>query len=225
MTPREARNGGFALVEAVAVLALSALVLLTLLIAAGLVTRNSAQAARRANDLEMLATGLAALQRDLEGAKPSRAGSADGPLLFRGEATSLGFVVGRDGAALGPGDSLVWITTERDDAGARLVRAAAALLPQADDFASAAWGRPSLLVSGPWLYRFSYAARASPAVWRANWAEPGSLPGSVRLEVIDRAGGVRILPPLVARLRAEGPPPCPEGEAFCASAAPAPAGE
>jgi general secretion pathway protein J len=224
MSPREPQNGGFALVEAVAVLALSALVLLTLLIAAGLVIRNSGFAARRANDLEMLTTGLASLRHDLSAAKPVRVRGADGPVLFQGGPASLGFVVGRDGAELGPGDSLVWVAAEQDQAGARLVRAAAALLPQADDFTSAAWGRPSPLVSGPWLYRFSYAARANPAAWIAAWPDSANMPGFVRLEVIDRTTGGHALPPLVLRLRAEGLPPCAEAEAGSCAAAPTPAG-
>ena len=78
-------QAGFALVEAIAVLALSGLVLLTLVIASDLVSRNSTATARTANALETLAVGFKAVRRDLEGVRFIRIGTfAKDPILFSG---------------------------------------------------------------------------------------------------------------------------------------------
>src|SRR5258706_2267181 len=91
------RQAGFMLVESIAVLALSGLVLLTLVIATDLVSRNSAAAARSANTLETLATGFAAVRRDLEDARFIRVGAnAEDPILFSGGSQAVAVAVADD---------------------------------------------------------------------------------------------------------------------------------
>lgn len=205
------RLDGFALIESLAVLALSALVVLTLVIAADLVTRNSAAASRRVNEMEALATGLAALSRDIATAKHIPIGSLDGPLLFHGGPASLGFV-GGGGEDRAAGDSLIWMAASYEDDRGLLVRSAAPLLPQTADFAAAPFDDPTAVLTGPWTYRFSYAAGAAPLTWTENWSIPQKMPQLIRVEVLERNTGERVVPPLVTRIHVDSAPGCPEAE-------------
>jgi general secretion pathway protein J len=217
-------QGGFALLESLAVLALSALVLLTLVIAADLVTRNSAAASRRVNETEALATGLAALGREIADAKPIPVGSLKGPLLFHGGPASLGLVRRdeRDAA----GDTLIWIAATYDGDRGLLVRSAAPLLPQTKDFAASDFADSTAILAGPWTYRFSYAAAGTPSSWVGSWSVPERMPAAVRLEVFDRRDGSRVLPALVTRIRVDSVPGCPQSQdGLCTSLPTAPTGE
>jgi general secretion pathway protein J len=205
------RDGGFALIESIVVLALAALVLLTLLIASDLVTRNSSAAARRANMMESLATGLSALRQDLAGAKLIRIGASEtGRLLFDGRSSSLGLAVGSDRSDLGRGDSLIWIETQSDQGETSLVRRSAPLLPQTRSFGEVAFANPAILLAGPWTYRFSYAAQESSLRWSGSWANPRKMPAAIRLEVFDSDGIRPMLPPLVVRLHIDADISCPD---------------
>ena len=206
MSGKAADNqSGFALIESIAVLALSALVLLTMLIAADLVTRNSAAASRRANEIESLATGFNALRRDLAAAKHIVVGGSEGIILFQGSSTSLGMAVegGGDGSS---GDNLIWITTQEGDNGRLLVRSEAPLLPQTADIASAEFKDPAVLISGPWTYTFSYAQAVGPSfTWTSSWSASKELPAAIRVEVTHREGG-RVLSPLVVPVHVDAGP-------------------
>lgn len=198
------RQAGFALIESIAVLALSGLVLLTMLIAADLVTRNSAAASRRANEIESLATGFNALRRDLAAAKHIVVGGGEGKILFQGSSTSLGMAV--EGGDAGSGDNLVWIATQETDGRRLLVRSAAPLLPQTADFASAEFKDPAVLISGPWTYTFSYAQAVGPSFsWTSRWSASRELPAAIRVEITHREGG-RAISPLVVPLHVDAGP-------------------
>ena len=203
------RDAGFALVESIAVLALSALVLLGLLIASSLITRNSAAAARRVNSVETLATGLEALRRDLAGARFARGGAGeDAPLLFEGRPNAVGFVTGESEVTGARSDTMIWIGAQGGAAAGSLVRSSARLSPQMTSFAEGQFSNPVLVLAGPWSYRFSYAefGPAGPE-WRAAWSGQKKLPGAVRLEVLNRAGRPT-LPPVVIALRIDAEAKC-----------------
>jgi general secretion pathway protein K len=209
------RESGFALIESIAVLALSAMVLLALLITSSLVVRNSAGATRRANAVENLATGLDALRRDLAGARFTRGGTGDdAPVLFDGRPQALGFVTpeGDGGTGEGASESMIWIAAQGGEAAGVLVRSSAPLLPQMTSFGEAQFANPVVLLAGPWTYRFSYAELGAAAPqWRANWSNLKSLPDAVRLELLDRAGNPAV-PPVVIALQIDAEPKC-EGRA------------
>lgn len=196
------RDGGFALVESIAVLALSALVLLALLIATSLVTRNSGAATRRANAVENLATGLDALRRDIAAARFARGGGdAQAPILFEGSPRALAFVAGDDGSGSGSAENMIRIEARSDARQGALVRSSAPLLPQMTGFAGATFSNATVVVAGPWSYRFSYAeSQGGPPRWQASWQSRKALPGAVRLEVLDRTGARPALPPVVIGL-------------------------
>ena len=213
---RRRAEAGFALIESIAVLALSALVLLTMLIAADLVTRNAAATSRRAHEVEALATGFAALKRDVSGAMFLRSGTGPkAPILFQGTASSLGFAVERDRPDLGYSNSLIWIAARYDDGRGVLERSSARLLPQIASFAGTAFGDTAILISGPWTYRFSYARLREGAVeWMESWPSAGALPRAVRLHVLD-AGGAPVVPPLVVGLGVDAELNCAESAFGC----------
>jgi hypothetical protein len=174
--------------------------------------------------MEALATGLAALGREIATAKHVPVGSLDGPLLFYGGPDSLGFVAGI-GQAGGAGDSLIRVAASYEKDRGLLVRSAAPLLPQAVDFASAPFADATAVLAGPWVYRFSYAARGS-LTWNGNWSIPAKMPVAIRLEVLDRDDGGRVLPPLVTRIHVDSVPGCPKAvDGICTSQPAAPASE
>lgn len=198
---RAHREAGFALIESIAVLALSGLVLTTLLLATDLISRNSAAAARRANTIETLTTGLAAIRRDLEGARFIRIGTRqEDPILFSGTAQAVAVAVGDDGTGLADGESLILIETRYGEGTGTLVRSSSRLLPGTTGFGGSSFGSSAVVISGPWRYRFSYADFTSGGErWRGTWAASGRLPEAIRLEVLDD-GGERVVPPLVVRV-------------------------
>jgi general secretion pathway protein J len=209
MTRRD-RNGGFALIESIAVLALSSLVLLTLVIATDIVARGSGAAARRANDLESLSTGFAALRRDIEGALHVRVGPADAQsLMFVGRPDAVGIVVPEEGGDDTTSDSMLWIEAEYEDERGLLRRSSTRLLPETQGFTDAAFTDPALLLTGPWRYRFSFAdAKDGTLRWLNRWNSTSRMPVAIRLEVLSRAGSRRIAPPLVVRVRTDSDGQC-----------------
>jgi general secretion pathway protein J len=210
------RRDGFALIESIAVLALSALVLLTLLIAADLVTRNAGAASRRTHEVESFATAFAAIRRDLAAAMFVRANAnPESPLLFEGSADSIGIAVERDRPDLGYSASLVRIEARYEGGRGMLSRSSAKLMPQTGGFAEAAFGDEAVLMNGPWSYRFAYADAASGAVaWSERWANAASLPAAVRIEVLD-ASGTAVVPPLVAAFGVDAELNCAESDFGC----------
>lgn len=194
-------DAGFALVESIAVLALAALVFVTLLIATDLVSRNSAAAARRVTTMETLMTGLSAVRRDLEGARFIRIGvRPEDPILFSGSAQRVAVAVADDGTGLGNGESLVLIQARYDEGRGALVRSSARMLPKTMGFGSIQFGNAAVLVSGPWRYLFSYAdPQAGAERWRSTWTATARMPAAIRLEVLDPAGR-RVVPPLTVRI-------------------------
>lgn len=198
-------DGGFVLVEAIAVLALSGLVLLTLLIASGLVARNSAAVANRANEMESLNTGLATFERDLAGAQPLASAGADSPILFEAGPSSVGFVAPAD---VGGGQQLVRIEAKPMGGQGALVRSSAPLQPQTGGFAGAGLGHPVVLLSGPWTYRLSYGkAGDGPIAWTDGWSDTKQLPDAVQLEILD-AGGARTVSPQIVALHIQSQGRC-----------------
>jgi hypothetical protein len=207
------RQGGFVLVEAIAVLLLSGLVMLTLLIATDLVTRNSSAAARRANAVEGLSTGLAALRRDIAAASFIRAGPEPrSPILFNGGPRSLSLAIAGE-ASGAPAASLVRIESRYEGGRGLLVRSDAPLGLSGGGFAGAAFGNAVILLEGPWTYRLAYGAAGGGAmVWQDSWSGRPKLPEAVRVEILDAASSRRVLPPVVAALKVDAEIRCEPSE-------------
>jgi hypothetical protein len=215
---RRDRVGGFALIESIAVLLLSALVLLTLLIGADILTRSSAVAARRANELETLATGFAALRRDIETTRLVEVGEeGEKRVLFSGEPRELFLVAGEDPYDPGDRDSFVRIRAQYDDNRGVLSRSSADYQPGATDFSGVGFSELALVLSGPWQYKFSYGDVGPTGLrWGNQWSEPSRMPAAIRVEVLNAAGNAPVAPPLVVRLRIDSTGACdPEIDPEC----------
>jgi hypothetical protein len=175
-------------------------VLLTLVISADLVTRNSAATARTANAIETLATGLAAIRRDLAGAHFIRIGpKPEDAVLFSGGAQAVALAVADDGTRARDGESLILIEARYEGGLGVLVRSSAPMRPGTRGFSGAQFGNHAILLSGPWKYRFSYGEAGTAAGWRSDWNLMNRMPAAVRLEVLSDAGRP-VLPPLVVRM-------------------------
>jgi hypothetical protein len=161
-----------------------------------------------------MASGLAALRRDLAGAERFYDGRQKGTLLFAGSERKVGFAVDQDGTAPGPGMSLVTIEVRQDGNRRSLVRSAAALTPASTGLAGARFENPVVLMSGPWTFRFGYGAPDDTGLaWSDRWTASGDLPEAVRLEILDARGGGAVVPPLIVPLRINGTAGC--GPAGC----------
>jgi hypothetical protein len=194
------REAGFAMLEAVAVLLLSSLIFVALAVAGGFIARHSGATVERANEIELLISGLDAWRRDVSAAfLPPFSPSVPAALAFRGTETSIGFLTasaGIEGTA-----EIVSIAA----ADSTLLRSAApwrAFSPSARPPAA----EPALLLSGPWRFRFAYVAPGG-GEWQGGWEEDGVLPALVRLTVTARRDG-RIIAEIVAPLHADGRPDC-----------------
>jgi len=194
-------QAGFALVESIAVLALSGLVLLTLVIATDLVSRNSAAAARSANGIETLAMGFRAVRRDVENFRFIRAGEkTEDPILFSGSSQAVALAVADDAIRTTAGESLVLIESRYENGRGFLIRSSAPAQPGVMGFGAAKFTNPAVLLSGPWRYQFSYYdPQGETDRWRSDWQLMGRLPAGVRLDVLN-AAGQKVVSSLVVRL-------------------------
>jgi len=200
---RKSSEGGFAMLEALVVLLLSALVFQALLLSAYLVTRSSAAASRDAGNIERLATGLTALRRDLsEVAAIKTSERAGAPLLFYGSETAVGLATGS------ASDQLVWISVR---SGA-LVRSALARSPSATSFEKVSAAPPTALLQGAWDYRFSFAENTRKGfVWSNSWSDRPTLPDVIRLQIWSKSDSRRAPLTLVVSPHVDPPRLCPEG--------------
>jgi general secretion pathway protein J len=210
MTQRDG-NAGFALVQAIAALGLSALSMVVMISMGSLAVRNSDVSAARLDDVEHFATGLSALRRDLAATKRLEAGQdRDGPILFFGGARAMGLAIGG-----GPGaqDEMVMIVARTASEGGGLVRMSRPLNPGEQGFEGGRWSAPVVLVGGPWLFEFSYAAGdAAASAPHASWPFADRLPASVHIQVAGPRLGKTAIPRLVVPLRVDTASPCLEDE-------------
>lgn len=203
-------TGGFVLMEALAALALGAMILATIPIVAGLMLRNWQRITANSDTLETVAAGMAVLRRDLTSMRREFwGGRGNQSYAFVGTPDTLGIVVGGDGVGPGPGRGLVMFAIRQDMGGGSLVRAAAPMRPGATGFDPAALGNPVTLLAGPWRFEFRYATETDGLLtWGTAWMNPNTMPVAIRLDVLDPVSGQRVVPPLTVRPAVEAEPGC-----------------
>ncbi|WP_232631085.1 PulJ/GspJ family protein [Methylobacterium sp. Leaf118] len=204
--PPRGRRGGFLMVEALAVLAISAAILLGLGSLARLMLRQADALAERTARLERVEQGLSALSRDIRRLARAR---WDGPdrerFVFAGAPTQLLFALDRpaaDSPANSPADSpadsplretvAVLLQSHSDGTTGRLTRAEAPLPPGLTGPGALAFGSEQVLYEGPARIRFAYVA--APTATRPElivdvWPASGPPPVAVRLGLADPATG------------------------------------
>ncbi|KQT60135.1 hypothetical protein ASG52_18630 [Methylobacterium sp. Leaf456] len=210
---RRDRRGGFLMVEALAVLAISAAILLALGSLTRLMLHQADAVAERTTRLERAEQGLSALSRDIGRMARAR---WDGPererFVFAGEPWRMLFALDRpaaDGSALGE-TVAVLLRSDRNGAGGRLIRAEAPLVPGLTGADALAFGPERVLYEGPARIRFAYVAPrtdTTPELIVDAWPPVGPPPVAVRVGLADPAGG-DVASALRVPVRAEGEPGC-----------------
>lgn len=203
------RCGGFTLIETLAALAITAVILVA---AAGLVhdfvmgfdrgTRTITTADRLVLAVERLAGDFAAARF-----APKAVDAGSGVAFTAGEENSgrLTFVSGANIAAGPRGEEIVSLTIEPAGDLTRLIRRRAPWRGPSGRFGEITPQDPVILIEGNYDMSFSFG-KANPEgrmTWTPNWPDTKSIPQSVRLVIRDRTSGIDILPRAEFRLRSD----------------------
>jgi general secretion pathway protein J len=219
---REAERG-FTLIEVLAALAISSVVIIA---TAGLihdVVLNFDRGTRGVNSAEHVLLAVERLATDFASARqvPQSGEGANAMVAFVGEPTRVKLVAA-GGAATGPrGEELVSLTVEEKDGTSRLIRRRAAWLGPRTAFESVALRDPVSLIDGniDIAFAFGRVAPNGAVTWADTWNAQPLLPRLVRLTVRDRASGAELIPGTEFVLRADAPIGCaaPEASTTCLS--------
>lgn len=226
--PRD-RRGGYLLVEAIATLAIGAMILAGLASLSGLLLRAGDRAASRAGVVEVVGRTVAALRRDIAPAArlrwASEPGGSPGAFIFTGNASRLILareVTGPDGLAA---PVVTIFEVDRRAPRRRLLVAEAPLPREATGPRGLTLGPVREAYAGPLDVRFGYEGRGPDGgpVARESWIDPASMPTAVVIEILD-AAGAPAYPPVRIPLRVTAEPACIDITKPGCSLAPAEAG-
>jgi prepilin-type N-terminal cleavage/methylation domain-containing protein len=193
-------NAGFSLVEVLAALVVTALLVLALTPLTGQMVATWSRGTEASRAVELKTRGIGLLRDDLRHALSwSGFGRMEDLILFRGTETSLSFPMV---SGLGPGRSgvemvLISVDTSRD--GLALVRRHAPLIGST----YGAFSDPVVLFSGPFKYIFRYDTQENRTL--PIWANRPELPARVELVILDGRGPIFSAPielPVFASLSA-----------------------
>lgn len=185
---RAPRNAGFLLSETLAVLAISAFVLVGLASTAHFLTVFIDRSVVQAQEADILGRTLSALTRDISGLSRARwNGFEPQGFVFRGGPNSLYFAH-RERGADGLGETRVIALREiSTDAGPRLMRSEARLAATATSFDDLQFSPQRAVDTGPARLRFWYLS-GSPknrGVRQRSWQIDAQLPAAVVIEAVD----------------------------------------
>ncbi len=187
--PPDAFVAGFSLIEALAALALTATIILSLSSVAGQWIPNWSRGFLALQRTDLLGVGLERLVQDVSAAEfVTPSSDAKGP-LFEGDESSVVFVRSAIGPDAYPHLEVVRITESKDDRGLAIVRTRAPFTPAAPrgrrrrDFA---FKDPVVLIREP--FRISLAYAGPDRVWAPTWKGQEKLPEAVRITVRDAVG-------------------------------------
>ena len=227
---RRARSGGFSLFEALAAMALMAVLAAALATVTAQWLPNWKRGFGRVQATEQLRLGLERVVADFSAAEFITANADTKRPLFDGTELSAMFVRSALGPNARPGLEIIRFIETSDDKGFALVRerapftplpsaAGRVLLPQFSD--------PVVLVRAPFRIRFSYAG--PDRAWRDVWRDAPALPDAVRISVKDAATDLTLAASTAVRIHVALPAACitlkSVKECFEAPAPPKPSGE
>ncbi|UVC12608.1 prepilin-type N-terminal cleavage/methylation domain-containing protein (plasmid) [Rhizobium sp. TH2] len=171
-------RSGFLLVELLATMTISALLLAALFSIASLTTRMSGRIQRQSESIENGTLILAALSRDIERAAPIRWAGKDAGLVFNGAERSMVFA--RETKFADGGTNLNAIQIDGDRG---FIRRAPDIPPQAISFSDLAFEQPAAIWSDGYVVTFAYYGRLPDGreVLTTAWENASQLPVAVRL--------------------------------------------
>jgi general secretion pathway protein J len=217
---------GFSLIEAMATLALTAIIILALSSVAGQWLPNWRRGFVDLQRAELLGVGLERLVDDLSAAEyVTRSAGSPAP-VFEGDASSVIFVRSAIGPDVYPHLEIVRLAEIKEDRGLAMVRTRARFAPTVPTAPGApaqavAFGDPVTLIRAPFHISFAYAG--PDRLWLSSWKDRKQLPEAVRISVRDTIANRVLSASTVARVRVTAPgAPKPQAEADATSALPPP---
>lgn len=185
--PRPGEHG-FTLVETLASLALTGLILSALATLTGQWMPGWNRGFDRVQHTELISTSMRRIAADLAAAEFVPAGRTSPKPLFEGSALSITFVRTALGPNAGTGLDVVRLGEIMDQQRLVTVRARAPyapLAPEFSGFAQANFADPVVLLRSPLRLSFAYAG--PDRVFRDEWRDMDALPTSIMLTVRDAA--------------------------------------
>ena len=216
-------QGGFTLVEVLAALALTSLILVSLNLAATAVLHGAERTRQSLGSQAALSLAAGIFQRDAARiAKLRRApGTGSVDYLFDGSARQMIYPLSeREGVSQG-GLYLVRLSVAEGANGTRLVRDRMPLIPGEASIEDGSWDDAVVLLEGPFDIAFAYRAQRTGARnWSDGWPSAQSMPEQLRLTIADRATGRLRLPVIVQSLHVDAEVECAADASICGAALP-----
>jgi general secretion pathway protein J len=196
---------GFSLIEAMAALALTAIIIMALSSVAGQWLPNWRRGFLELQRADLLGVGLERLVDDLSAAEYVTRSAGDAAPLFEGDASSVVFVRSAIGPDAYPHLEIVRLAEIKEDRGLAMVRARARFAPTAPraPAQAIAFGNPVTLIRAP--FRISFAYAGPDRVWLPSWKGREQLPEAVRISVRDTVANRVLAASTVARVRVTAP--------------------
>jgi len=185
---RRSSRDGFALVEALAAMAISGFLLLALASVISLMLRTSQRVDRDAQDFEATSRTVDAITRDLAWLKPIRWAGQDAGFVFYGSPTIVMFAEVKN---LEASPRVVRLEDAPAKPAAALLRSSAPLLPEATGADDVSFDTPVVMYSGDYAIRFAYYDRIDTGQERLvdNWDRLDRLPVAIRVALIGQTTG------------------------------------
>jgi general secretion pathway protein J len=201
-------EAGFSLIEAMATLALTAVIILALSSVSGQWLPNWRRGFVDLQRADLLGAGLERLVDDLSAAEyVTRSAGAEAP-LFEGDPSSVMFVRSAVGPDAYPHLEVVRLAEIKEERGLAMVRTRSRFSPIAAPLPGAqqqaiAFGDPVTLIRAPFHVTFSYAGQ--DRVWLPSWKDRKKLPDAVRISVRDTVANRVLAASTVASIRVTAP--------------------
>jgi general secretion pathway protein J len=222
---KSSRHSGFTLIEVLAALVLSALILVSLNMAMSAVGKGTDHTRRSLGEQAELGAAVDIFSRDVARIvkirHPAKPGDFAG-YVFDGHADAIVYPLREEEGLTAPGLYLVRLSVRQADGRTTLLRERAPL-PVGDDAALPQWRDPVTLLTGPYDIAFAYRAqRTGQRDWNGSWQASEAMPEQIRLTISNRATDRLRVPGFVQSLAIDSEVDCAGNrEARCGTAEPA----
>jgi prepilin-type N-terminal cleavage/methylation domain-containing protein len=177
------KNAGFSLIEVLAALVLTSLLIMALMPLVGQMLATWARGGDVASMVEFRVKGIGVLRDDLKHAVVwTGYGRLENLLVFRGNERSMIFPAASGLGAGSNGLQMLSIEVANSADGQAIIRRQAPIIGTT----YAPFANPVVLFSGPDRYFFSYYSRGGEP--KSVWSDPLNYPAGVAINVVDRRG-------------------------------------